>query len=155
MITFPAKRCRDRFVLYRRRYMSLMRKQMKKGQNTTYPEFNWLLKAFDDSDHGEEDKDKDNNNLNVSDETESIGKEDSPQNVENDDSVMELMKALTKKINEKIPISQAPILSHDILAESIDENNENKGKFLSLIIIDIIICRLCSYENARIQRHRI
>lgn len=130
MITscFSAKRCRDRFVLYRRRYMSLMRKQMKKGQNSPYPEFNWLLKAFDDSDHGEEDRDKDNNII-ISDDAESVNKEDSPQSLENDDSIMELMKALTKKINEKIPISQAPILSHDVLTESIDDNNEDKGNF--------------------------
>lgn len=128
-LCFPAKRCRDRFVLYRRRYMSLMRKQMKKGQNTAYPEFNWLLKAFDDADHSKEEKDEENNTFIVSDEAESVAKEDTPQNIENDDSVMELMKALTKKINEKIPISQAPILSHDALAESIDETYEDKGYF--------------------------
>ncbi|KAE9553380.1 hypothetical protein FO519_003390 [Halicephalobus sp. NKZ332] len=122
-----SKRCRDRFVLYRRRYISLMRKQMKKGQNAVHPEFNWLLKAFDDVDHGEDEKDNKDNSSFVSDEAEPVLKEDTSQSNENDDSVIELMKALTKKINEKIPISQAPMLSHDILAESFDENNEDQG----------------------------
>jgi len=102
-----SRRCRDRFVAYRRRYSAEMRKQMARGEGVFDPKLNWLLKESDEDKHSDEEKE--NNSFSVSEGAQLTLKED-PSEMMNDNERPQMPNTLEKLIDKIMTGSQSPTI---------------------------------------------
>ncbi|KAE9547452.1 hypothetical protein FO519_009335 [Halicephalobus sp. NKZ332] len=102
-----SRRCRDRFVAYRRRYSTEMRKQMARGEGVFDPKLNWLLKESDEDKHSDEEKE--NNSFSVSEGAQIIIKEDPTEMNDSERSQIHNANTLEKLIDRIMTGNQSPI----------------------------------------------